>query len=348
MLRRNHARHRRNLIILGLSSIAIAFSQLASASAIILADSAATDRAARRIRTHVANDGLKPITTKEETAQEAGTNVLFVKGAAGGEGESLVVETGETLPIPARPVISTEQAPGVRQPANHAGSKSGSNSAGNFEAKIVKPLEPKSSSKLPSADQAQKFLENGNRRYVNQSFRKDGRLPADRAKSSATDAPHAIVLSCSDSRVPPEVIFDQGVGEISVIRTMGTTLDSAVIASLEHIVQKSDTSLLVVLGHTSCSAIETAMTLDPNASAGSAALDQAIADIRPRIGNLRLPAHEHKTPSKGFEIEASTNAQAVAADLMKQSEILRERVKAGALRITPALYNIESGIVKFY
>lgn len=336
MLSRNRRRHRRNLILLGLSSIAIVLSQLAVASPIILADSAATDRAARRIRTHVANDGLKPITTKEETAQEAGTNVLFVKGAAGGEGESLVVETGDGLPAPIRPVISTEQAPGVRKPANDS------------KSQIVKPLEPKASPKLPNADQAQKFLENGNRRYVNQAFRKDGRLPADRAKASAADAPHAIVLSCSDSRVPPEMIFDQGVGEISVIRTMGTSIDSAVIASLEHIVQKNDTSLLVVLGHTSCSAVETAMTLDPNQSAGSPALDQAIADIRPRIGNSRVPAHEHKTPSKGFEIEASTNAQAVAADLMKHSEILRERVKAGALRITPALYNIESGIVKFY
>ena len=99
--------------------------------------------------------------------------------------------------------------------------------------------------------------------------------------------------------------------------------------------------------HTSCSAVETALKHDPNQSVGSPALDQAIADIRPRVLS-RVPANEHAGHSKGFEIEASTNAQAVASDLLKQSEILRERVKAGALRITPALYNIESGIVKFY
>lgn len=335
MLSRNRTRSRRNLILLGLSSIAIVLSQLASASPLIIADSAATDRAARRIRTNVAQDGLKPITTKEETAQEAGAEVLFVKGASGGEGESLVVETGETLPSQLRPVVTKQQAPGIREPA------------ADSKAPLVKPLEPKASPKLPNADQAQKFLENGNRRYVNQAFRKDGRLPADRAKSATADAPHAIVLSCSDSRVPPEMVFDQGVGEISVIRTMGTTIDSAVIASLEHIVQKSDTSLIVVLGHTSCSAVETALKHDPNQSVGSPALDQAIADIRPRVLS-RVPANEHAGHSKGFEIEASTNAQAVASDLLKQSEILRERVKAGALRITPALYNIESGIVKFY
>ena len=328
-----NTRRYRTFLLLSASVIAITLSQLASATPLIVADSAVTDRAARRIRTNVVKEGLKPITTKEETAQEAGSDVLYVQGVQGGEGESLIVETNEAAPI--RPVVETQPAPGVRQPATESVERT---------KKTKKPAPEKTS----NADQVQTMLEAGNRRFVNQTFRKDGKLQADRLRTAVAESPRALVLSCSDSRVPPEVIFDQGVGEITVIRTLGSSLDSAVIASLEHAVQQSDTSLIVVLGHTRCSAIEAAFKHDPNQSAGSPALDQAIAEIRPRLPNSRNPAHDKSMHSKGFEIEASTNAQAIAGELTKRSEILGERVKAGALRITPALYNVETGLVNFY
>lgn len=276
--------------------------------AIIIANSHVTDPSAKKISRAVGNESLKTISTKDVVATDAPTIEK--------------IEDGEPV-LPAK--VSSEDAPGVHKESDRAPA-----------------AEPKP--KSPEAEKALQWLQNGNKRYLKKANRSDGKSQADRDRLTKEQKPYAIVLSCSDSRVPPETVFDQALGEIFVVRTAGESLDSAVIASLEYAVEHLGPRLLVVMGHTSCGAVSAAIGANEGSSAGSPALDLLVADIRPRLPN-RGPAG---TPSESLEIESSANAQGVAADLMKRSSIIRARVEKGDLVIKPALYHLDTGTVKFY
>lgn len=171
-----------------------------------------------------------------------------------------------------------------------------------------------------TADQSLKWLINGNARFTSKMFRADGRSAEDRARTSQAQTPHAIILACSESISPPELIFDQGLGEITTIRVAGPTLDASVIKSIEMAVRNYDSHLILVLGHTQCSALE-----------GS-----------PYIGT------KHLDPNSKHEVEAALNADGIARDLTSKSAFLKSRVDAKQLSIKSALYWVDSGKVKFY
>lgn len=192
------------------------------------------------------------------------------------------------------------------------------------------------------AETSLRWLKNGNTRFVKKNFRKDGRDANDRARLTSGQKPHAIVLSCSDSRVPPEVVFDQALGEIFVIRVAGEALDSSVVASIEYAVEHLGPSLIVVMGHTQCGAVNAALTMKEG-EAGSADLDRLIADIRPRLKTVLK-----ETPSKSLEVESAVNADGVARELVRRSDIIRHKVESGALKIKTALYRLDSGKVSFF
>lgn len=98
-----------------------------------------------------------------------------------------------------------------------------------------------------SPGDAYKTLLSGHKRYMKMSLRRDGVAVKDRQRLATGQEPHTIFLSCSDSRVPPEIIFDQGLGEIFVVRTAGEALDSSAIASIEYAVSHLGSNLIVVL-----------------------------------------------------------------------------------------------------
>lgn len=188
-----------------------------------------------------------------------------------------------------------------------------------------------------NADTALRWLKNGNKRFTSGHFRNDGRTKKDVHRLAKGQAPHAIVLSCADSRVPPEHIFDQGLGEIFTIRVAGEALDNSVIASVEYAVEHLGTKLIVVLGHTHCGAVKAALTTKNGESAGSPALDALVGDIKPR-----LPA---SSPEGPVATESASNAKGVGADLVKRSKIINNKVQAGELKIVPALYRLDGGDV---
>ncbi|MDZ4081361.1 MAG: carbonic anhydrase [Bdellovibrionales bacterium] len=322
-----------------LATFTLCATSLAKPDLRLLAESSANDRSAKKIRNDVAEEGLKTITTKEGPTSANTSDVLVVQGTSN---EQLAVDHLESGPAILKPVIKVEPAPGLRQPANEQ-KKSESHNADPAKHHGHSSAESKS----PAPDLVQKWLEHGNKRYVSNAVRTDGRKAADRKKLTSGQTPHAIVLSCSDSRVPPETVFDQALGEIFVVRTAGESLDSAVIASIEYAVEHLGPKLIVVMGHTSCGAVNAALTTSLNETAGSAALDQMIAEIRPRIpgGVDRAPS---SSSSHALEIESAANAQGVASELTKRSEIIRTRVLNGQLKIKPALYYLDSGLVKFY
>jgi carbonic anhydrase len=105
------------------------------------------------------------------------------------------------------------------------------------------------------ADKALQWLKNGNRRFVKKWFRKDGKGAKDRAAIAKGQHPHSAVLGCADSRLPPEIIFDQALGELFTVRTAAPSLDAGVVSSLEFAALHLGTRLLVVLGSPACDGV---------------------------------------------------------------------------------------------
>ncbi len=189
-------------------------------------------------------------------------------------------------------------------------------------------------------EKAMKWLKNGNTRFTKGTLRNDGQKMSDVARLAAGQKPHSIVLSCSDSRVPPELVFDQKLGEIFVVRTAGEAIDPSAIASIEYALEHLGARNIIVLGHTQCGAIKAALATKDGKDAGSANLNKLVADLHPRLKNF-----SHKNHSADYGKEAFANAKGVAADLMTRSELISSRVKSGEAKITAALYNLSNGQV---
>lgn len=186
-----------------------------------------------------------------------------------------------------------------------------------------------------------RWLMNGNTRFVKASLRKDGQSQKDVVRLSSGQKPHAIVLSCSDSRVPPEVVFDQKLGEIFVVRTAGEALSDNVIGSIEYAVEHLGSKLILVMGHTSCGAVKAAMATRDGSSAGTPALDHLVKDIHPRLSSFK------GEPSPGFKSESWANAEGVARDLVERSALLKKSWESGELWVVPSLYSLDTGTVEF-
>jgi carbonic anhydrase len=187
------------------------------------------------------------------------------------------------------------------------------------------------------------WMINGNSRYQKGNIRTDGQNQKSREKLILSQKPHTIVFSCSDSRVPPEVIFDQKLGEIFVVRTAGEAVDSMAIASIEYAIEHLGSHLLIVLGHESCGAVKAAHSTFGGKDAGSAALNALVKDIQPRIKKF-----EGSKPSNSFVTEVKANALGVANDLIGRSNIISKKVEDKELRIETAIYHLNSGWVEFY
>lgn len=195
---------------------------------------------------------------------------------------------------------------------------------------------------LIPAEKALGWLRNGNTRFIKGTVRKDGAGIKDRLRISSQQNPHSVVLSCSDSQIPPEVVFDQKLGEIFVVRTFGQSLDNNVIGSIEQAVLDLGSNLIVVMGHESCEAISTALSSWKGMSAGSPALEGLINDIKPRLKQYSTSA-----PSAGLLDESWGNVEGISKDLLERSAILRDAVASGDVKIVKAMYHLESGQVEW-
>lgn len=186
------------------------------------------------------------------------------------------------------------------------------------------------------------WLKNGNTRYLKGTFRKDGATTKDITRLSTGQNPHTIVLSCSDSRVPPEVVFDQKLGEIFVVRTAGEMVDDSVLASIEYGVEHLGANLILVMGHSACGAVKAAFSTPAGTDTGSPYINALVAEVQPRIAErMRNPA------SAGFVAEGWDNARGVSVKLMEKSKIIRDAAKSGTLRVETALYHLDSGKVEW-
>ncbi len=186
---------------------------------------------------------------------------------------------------------------------------------------------------MPSPDLALQQLMEGNQRFVSTSLSHPNQDSERRIALGSGQAPFAAVLACADSRVPPEVLFDQGLGDLFVVRVAGNILNDQLLGSLEYAAAHLNTPLIVVLGHTSCGAI--------GAVAEGVELEGHIASLIPAI----QPAVDKV---RGMEGDLTDNAAKEVAKMtakqMATSEpIMANLVKEGKLKIVPAFYELESG-----
>jgi carbonic anhydrase len=192
-------------------------------------------------------------------------------------------------------------------------------------------------------EEALKLLKDGNERYVagKPQYPHQGR---ERRALTAGQGEHpfATVLACSDSRAPVELIFDQGLGDLCVVRVAGNVAQVDEVGSMEYAVERLGTPLLVVLGHSQCGAV-TAVVENAKVSGHAAAL---VAPIKPAVAKA-------KADNPGLSGEALLNAaiqaniwQAVE-DLLQKSQEIRGSAKAGKLKVVGALYELDTGQVQW-
>ncbi|MBC5809317.1 MAG: carbonic anhydrase [Candidatus Eremiobacteraeota bacterium] len=194
-------------------------------------------------------------------------------------------------------------------------------------------------SAMPTADEALKRLLAGNARFVTGKTMHPDQAPGYRNGLAKAQHPFAIVLSCSDSRVPPEIAFDQGLGDVFTIRIAGAVYDDPGLGSMEYAVEHFHSPLLVVMGHENCGAV--IATID--------AVDKPGGEAPGHIGSLvsRIkPAAESTKGKTGNRVDNAVR-QCIknTVDALKTEKIMADAIAAGKLRIVGARYSLTAGSV---
>jgi carbonic anhydrase len=200
-----------------------------------------------------------------------------------------------------------------------------------------------------TASEAKKRLIDGNQRFVSGVRSIDTIVKRiQRAEFVAGQAPFAIILGCSDSRVPAEIIFDQGLGDLFVIRVAGNIVAPSQVGSVEFAVEMYGTPLVVVLGHSMCGAVMA--TIDelerPTGNKSSNVLS-IVNRIRPTVEPL-FETELRNDYGKLLESSIHANILAATNHLMHGSQMLERLVQQGALEITGAEYSLETGEARFF
>jgi carbonic anhydrase len=190
----------------------------------------------------------------------------------------------------------------------------------------------------PDAAIALQRLMEGNARYRRGEAGNAANLAERRSACAEAQHPVAAVLGCSDSRVPPQLVFDQAPGDLFTTRVAGHVASGAVTASIEFAVQELGVPLVLVLGHSRCGAVA-ACLLDEVASA-EGKLGDLLEAIAPAVDRAR------RTPGDLLERAIRFNVEHVVEQLRSSEPILAPRVRSGRLRIVGGLYDLETGAVQ--
>jgi carbonic anhydrase len=191
-------------------------------------------------------------------------------------------------------------------------------------------------------DGALKMLKDGNARFV------DGRTRncdlKKQVKETATQqSPIAVIVGCIDSRVPPEFVFDQRLGDIFAARVAGNFVNTDILGSLEFATRLVGAKLIVVLGHTECGAIKGAVD---DAKMGN--LTATLANIRPSLGKLNYKGVPSSKDKGLVQQLADQNAKDAAKMIMDKSEVIATLVKEGKVKIVSAMHDVGNGKVSWF
>ncbi len=193
-----------------------------------------------------------------------------------------------------------------------------------------------------TADQGIQKLMEGNARFASGNVTHQNQTAERRAELLTSQSPFAVIMSCSDSRVPPEVIFDQGLGDLFVVRTAGEVQDNLTIGSIEYAVDHLNVPLVVVLGHDVCGAVQAAV--EGGETHGH--IGSIVEAIKPAVDEARNESMSTRTDAQLLNASIDNNVRNVVKALNISEPILAEKVKEGKLKIVGARYRLDTGAVE--
>lgn len=200
-----------------------------------------------------------------------------------------------------------------------------------------------------SARDALKRLRDGNRRFISDVRSTDTLTNGTRRRElAAGQEPFAIILGCSDSRVPAEIVFDQGLGDLFVIRVAGNIVASSQVGSVEFAAARFGTRLVVVLGHSQCGAIQATLEeLQQSTEHQSRNLRSIVDRVRPSVEALLATELRHDRDALVRQA-VRANIRASANHLRHGSDILEQLIQKDGLLVVGAEYSLETGVVDFF
>jgi carbonic anhydrase len=188
-------------------------------------------------------------------------------------------------------------------------------------------------------DQALARLKEGNQRFVTDAPFRAVQGRERRVELARGQAPFCVLIGCSDSRVPPELLFGRGLGELFIVRNAGNTVDTAALGSVEYGVGVLGCPLIVVLGHESCGAVAAAVDAVERDASFPGVIGEMIQPIIPAVLTAR------REGGRTLDAAVQANARRVAMRLRTQSAVLQQALTAGRLKIVPAHYDLDDGKV---
>jgi carbonic anhydrase len=207
----------------------------------------------------------------------------------------------------------------------------------NQLARAADPAHPEQPAVAPAGAIAK--LKEGNGRYASGKLQHPGQTTERRAELTKDQHPFAVIVSCSDSRVPPEIVFDQGLGDLFVVRVAGNVIDDHGLGSIEYAVDHLGARLIVVLGHQSCGAVKAAKETIAAKGKAPGHIQSLVKAIKPAV---------EATVNGDLDATIKANVKHVADALRSSTPILKPKVDSGELRVIGANYSLDTGAVLFF
>lgn len=194
----------------------------------------------------------------------------------------------------------------------------------------------KATTSFVAPDEATKRLVDGNRRFVNNDATHPNQTAEHRLALAKGQKPFAVVVTCSDSRVCPEIIFDQGLGDLFVVRVAGNSVGDVELGSIEYAVEHLGAKLILVLGHENCGAVDAAIKG---------------GETHGHIGDVTSPLKPAVDATKGYlgnvlDAAVRHNAKYVADSLRVRDSLFKQNIAKGEVRVFGARYDLDSGLVE--
>jgi carbonic anhydrase len=181
-------------------------------------------------------------------------------------------------------------------------------------------------------------LKEGNGRYNSGNLEHPGQTTERRAELAKTQHPFAVILSCSDSRVPPEIVFDQGLGDLFIVRVAGNVINDEGLGSIEYAVDHLGSRLILVLGHQSCGAVKAARETIAAKGKAPGHIQSLVTAIRPAV---------EATAKDDLDATIKANVKHVVDALRSSTPILKAKVDSGEVQMIGGYYSLETGVVTF-
>ncbi len=181
-------------------------------------------------------------------------------------------------------------------------------------------------------------LKEGNGRYTSGNPQHPGQTTERRTELAKTQHPFAGIVSCSDSRVPPEIVFDQGLGDLFVVRVAGNVINDEGLGSVEYTVDHLGTRLILVLGHQSCGAVKAARETIAAKGKAPGHIESLVTAIKPAV---------EATAKDDLDTTVKANVKNVVQALRSSTPILKAKVDSGEIQVIGGYYSLDTGTVTF-